>query len=101
VPAIERRGVTAAAIGLVIGAAVIYVADQLLPYLHGEFADEATPEGPHVAWQRSALLMLAMTLHNFPEGMAVGVSFGSQPASASPVGWHPVTTPTCRSPDRE
>ena len=77
VPAIERRGVTAAAIGLVVGAAVIYVADQLLPHLHGEFPDEATPEGPHVAWQRSALLMLAMTLHNFPEGMAVGVSFGS------------------------
>jgi zinc transporter, ZIP family len=76
VPAIDRGGVLRASIGLLIGAAFLYVADQLLPHLHGEFPDEATAEGPHVAWQRSALLMLAMTLHNFPEGMAVGVSYG-------------------------
>jgi ZIP family zinc transporter len=62
--------------GLLAGAAFLYVADQLLPHLHAEFPDEAEVEGPKVAWRRSALLMLAMTLHNFPEGMAVGVSFG-------------------------
>ena len=76
VPAIDRGGVMAAVVGLLLGGAVLYVADQLLPHLHGEFPDEATAEGPRVAWQRSALLMLAMTLHNVPEGMAVGVSFG-------------------------
>ena len=76
VPAIDRGGVGTATLGFLAGAAFLYVADQLLPHLHGEFPDEATAEGPHVAWQRSALLMLAMTLHNFPEGMAVGVSFG-------------------------
>jgi ZIP family zinc transporter len=76
VPAIDRGGVLRASIGLLIGAASLFVADQVLPHLHGEFPDEATAEGPRVAWQRSALLMLAMTLHNFPEGMAVGVSFG-------------------------
>jgi ZIP family zinc transporter len=54
----------------------LYIADQALPHLHAEFPDEATAEGPKVAWHRSALLMLAMTLHNFPEGMAVGVGFG-------------------------
>lgn len=77
VPAIEAGGVAAATAGLVAGAAGIYVADQLLPHLHAEFPDEASAEGPHVAWQRSTLLMLAMTLHNFPEGLAVGVSYGS------------------------
>jgi zinc transporter, ZIP family len=76
VPAIELGGIGPATTGFLAGAAFLYVADQLLPHLHGEFPDEATAEGPHVAWQRSALLMLAMTLHNFPEGMAVGVSFG-------------------------
>ena len=37
-------------------------ADQLLPHLHGEFPEEARAEGPRVVWQRSTLLMLAMTL---------------------------------------
>ena len=76
VPAIQNGGVGVATVGLLAGAAFLYAADQLLPHLHGEFPDEAVAEGPHVAWQRSVLLMLAMTLHNFPEGMAVGVSFG-------------------------
>lgn len=76
VPAIALGGVLAATVGLLAGAAFLYVADQLLPHLHPEFPDEAVTEGPTVAWRRSALLMLAMTLHNFPEGMAVGVSFG-------------------------
>jgi ZIP family zinc transporter len=76
IPAIERGGVTRASIGLLLGGAFLYVIDQLIPHLHAEFPDEASAEGPPVAWQRSALLMLAMTLHNFPEGMAVGVSFG-------------------------
>ncbi|HEY5617821.1 MAG TPA: ZIP family metal transporter [Vicinamibacterales bacterium] len=76
VPAIEQGGVFVAALGLLAGGAFLYVADQALPHLHAEFPDEATSEGPKVAWHRSALLMFAMTLHNFPEGMAVGVSFG-------------------------
>lgn len=76
VPAIDRGGVVPASVGLLLGGAFLYLADQVLPHLHGEFPDEATVEGPRVAWQRSALLMLAMTLHNVPEGMAVGVSFG-------------------------
>jgi ZIP family zinc transporter len=76
VPAIASGGVTSATLGLLTGAVFLYIADQLLPHLHAEFPDEAVVEGPQVAWHRSALLMLAMTLHNFPEGMAVGVSFG-------------------------
>jgi ZIP family zinc transporter len=76
VPAIDRGGVVRASVGLLLGGAFLYIADQLLPHLHGEFPNEAVAEGPSVTWERSALLMLAMTLHNFPEGMAVGVSFG-------------------------
>jgi ZIP family zinc transporter len=77
VPAIASGGVVAATLGLLIGGAFLYLADQMLPHLHAEFPDEAVTEGPKVAWRQSALLMLAMTLHNFPEGMAVGVSFGA------------------------
>jgi ZIP family zinc transporter len=83
VPAIERGGVLRASVGLLLGGAFLYAADQLLPHLHGEFPDEATAEGPPVAWRRSVLLMLAMTLHNFPEGMAVGVSFGGGDVGAA------------------
>jgi ZIP family zinc transporter len=83
VPSIEAGGVFTAAFALVAGAAFIYAADQLLPHLHGEFPEEASPEGPQVAWRQSALLMFAMTLHNFPEGMAVGVSFGGGDTGAA------------------
>lgn len=83
VPAIASCGVLPAAIGLLGGGAFLYVADQALPHLHAEFPDEAVLEGPQVAWRRSAPLMLAMTLHNFPEGTAVGVGFGSRDLGAA------------------
>lgn len=83
VPAIDMGGVLPAVIGLIAGGGFIYAADQLLPHLHSEFPDEATAEGPRVAWQRSTLLMLAITLHNFPEGLAVGVRFGGGDVGAA------------------
>jgi len=89
VPAIASAGVLSAAVGLAAGGLFLFAADQLLPHLHAEFPDEATPEGPSVVWHRSALLMAAITLHNFPEGMAVGVSYGGRdigPATALAIG---------------
>lgn len=83
VPAIESGGVWVATTALLGGAAFLYAADQLLPHLHAEFFDETRPEGPSVAWERSVLLMLAMTLHNLPEGIAVGVSFGGRDVGAA------------------
>ena len=83
VPAIASAGVFPAALGLLVGGALLYLGDRLLPHLHPEFPDETIPEGPKVAWRRSALLMTAMTLHNFPEGMAVGVSFGGGDTGAA------------------
>jgi ZIP family zinc transporter len=76
VPAIEAGGVAVAAGGLLAGGLFLFLGDQILPHLHSEFPDEATAEGPAVAWRRSVLLMTAMTLHNVPEGLAVGVSYG-------------------------
>jgi ZIP family zinc transporter len=83
VPAIAAGGVAIAAFGLAAGGLFLYAGDQLLPHLHAEFHEEATAEGPRVAWRRSALLMSAMTLHNFPEGMAVGVAFGGGDTGAA------------------
>ncbi|HEX9611760.1 MAG TPA: ZIP family metal transporter [Gemmatimonadales bacterium] len=83
VPAMERGGVAPALAGLLAGAAVLYVLDQALPHLHPEFPDEATREGPPLAWRRSTLLIAAITLHNFPEGLAVGVGYGGTGGAAA------------------
>jgi ZIP family zinc transporter len=83
VPAIASGGVLAAAVGVSLGAGLFFIADQLLPHLHAEFPDEAVSEGVKVSWRRPTLLMLAMTLHNFPEGMAVGVSFAGEQLGAA------------------
>ncbi len=77
VPALERGGVVNVLPGLLLGALTLWAMDQLVPHLHAEFPDEAHTEGPHVAWRRSALLMAAITIHNLPEGLAVGLGFGS------------------------
>ena len=50
--------------------------DRLLPHLHLGFPSADT-EGLPTSWKRSTLLMLAVTLHNIPEGLAVGVAFGA------------------------
>jgi ZIP family zinc transporter len=83
VPAIALGGVAPAAIGVLAGGAFMYFADQMLPHLHAEFPDEATLEGPPVVWRQPTLLMLAMTLHNFPEGLAVGVRYGGDELGAA------------------
>lgn len=64
-----------ATIGFAAGAVVLRVIDLVLPHLHPGLAlDKA--EGAHTKWRRSTLLVLAITLHNIPEGLAVGVVFG-------------------------
>lgn len=62
-------------VGFLLGGAILWVLDKSLPHLHLGFPiDEA--EGPHTTWRRSVLLVSAITLHNIPEGLAVGVAFG-------------------------
>jgi ZIP family zinc transporter len=65
-----------AAVGFLLGGAFLFAIDKILPHLHlGLPRSEA--EGISTTWQRSILLVLAITLHNFPEGLAVGVAFGA------------------------
>ncbi len=78
-PAIEMSGgegftkVIAASIGFFLGALFIFGLDKVLPHLHINFQET---EGVKSPWQRTTLLVLAITLHNIPEGLAVGVLFG-------------------------
>ncbi|MBN2020802.1 MAG: ZIP family metal transporter [Sedimentisphaerales bacterium] len=70
-----------AALGFLLGGLFIRVIDRVLPHLHLGFpASEA--EGIKTSWHRSILLVLAITLHNIPEGLAVGVAFGALAAGS-------------------
>ena len=65
-----------ALVGFLSGGAFLFAIDKVLPHLHmGLSIDKA--EGIKTPWQRSVLLVLAITLHNIPEGLAVGVAFGA------------------------
>ncbi len=65
-----------AAVGFVLGAVFLRLADRILPHIHlGTPIEEA--EGVETHWRRTTLLVLAITLHNIPEGLAVGVAFGA------------------------
>jgi ZIP family zinc transporter len=62
--------------GFLLGGAFLWIVDKLLPHLHPGFPTEEA-EGLSSSWQRSVLLVLAITIHNIPEGLAVGVAFGA------------------------
>ncbi len=62
--------------GFLFGGLFLRVIDKILPHLHLGFPLEEA-EGIKTSWQRSTLLVLAITLHNIPEGLAVGVAFGA------------------------
>lgn len=64
-----------AVLGFSLGALFIFGLDKLLPHLHINFK-MAEKEGVKTPWQKSVLLTLAITLHNIPEGLAIGVLFG-------------------------
>lgn len=64
------------AIGFLMGAIFLRVVDKILPHLHLNFPMQEA-EGIKTSWRRTTLLILAVTLHNIPEGLAVGVAFGA------------------------
>ena len=64
------------AIGFFLGASFLYVLDKTIPHLH-LFAEKEEAEGPTTNWKKTILLVLAIAIHNIPEGLAVGVAFGA------------------------
>lgn len=85
-PAIELAGESgkipwlSPVIGFLAGGIFLKLADSFLPHLHlGMSVDKA--EGVKTSWKRSILLVTAITLHNIPEGLAVGVAFGAVAAN--------------------
>lgn len=64
------------AIGFMLGGIFLRMADGILPHLHLGFSMQEA-EGIRTSWRRTTLLILAITLHNIPEGLAVGVAFGA------------------------
>ena len=85
-PAIEMTDgegwakVMPAALGFFLGALFLYGLDKIMPHLHINFRDNEK-EGIKTTWHRTTLLVSAITLHNIPEGLAVGVLFGGAAAS--------------------
>lgn len=65
-----------ATVGFLAGGAMLWSIDKIMPHLHAGLTD-ANVEGIHTTWRRTTLLVLAITLHNIPEGLAVGVAFGA------------------------
>lgn len=78
VPAIELGGVWITVISFVVGGFFVYLLDRYVPHEHLIKGHE----GPSSSLSRISLLILAITIHNFPEGLSVGVSFGSGDISA-------------------
>lgn len=78
-PAIEMSSgegfvkVFPAAVGFLLGALFLFSLDKVLPHIHINFKEA---EGIKTPWHKTTLLVLAITLHNIPEGLAVGVLFG-------------------------
>ena len=69
---LERLAFVPAVVGFGIGMAFLLLLDTVIPHLH-RYADKA--EGPKSALTRTTMMVLAVTLHNIPEGMAVGVVY--------------------------
>lgn len=66
--------------GFLMGGVFLRLVDMVLPHLHIGFPMDEV-EGLKTTWQRSVLLVLAITLHNLPEGLAIGVAFGAVAAN--------------------
>ncbi len=84
IPAIEEAGAEygslsfiPAATGFILGGLFLVLLDKIVPHIHKGTSEE---EGPHVRLKRSVKLFLAVTIHNIPEGLAVGFAFGAAAA---------------------
>ena len=87
-PSIEQAGETfgalafiPAAVGFVVGGLFLVLLDKVVPHFHSGTNEE---EGPHTALSKPVKMMLAVTIHNIPEGLAVGFAFGAAASSGEP-----------------
>ena len=86
IPAMEMEAgegpwaVVPAAVGFLLGIGFLLLIDEVTPHLH---LDAERPEGPRSHLSRTAMLALAVTIHNLPEGMAVGVVFAGAEEGAA------------------
>ncbi|MEX1011964.1 MAG: ZIP family metal transporter [Balneolaceae bacterium] len=74
-----------ATIGFITGALFLRLADAYVPHLHLGLPRDAA-EGIETKWRRATLLVMAITIHNIPEGLAVGVLFGAAASGIDPTG---------------
>jgi zinc transporter, ZIP family len=72
-----------AVVGFLTGGAFLYLVDKILPHVHRSLSTDQA-EGIKTKWQRSVLLVLSITLHNIPEGLAIGVAFGALAINPDP-----------------
>lgn len=63
-----------AAVGFLLGGVVLRLVDRLIPHMH---VASNQPEGPDSHWSKTLLLFIAITIHNIPEGLSIGVAFGA------------------------
>lgn len=70
-----------AAAGFLLGGVFLVLVDRLVPHIHGGTGEE---EGPRVKLSKPAKLFLAVTIHNIPEGLAVGFAFGAAAVEGTP-----------------
>ena len=88
IPAMEmsdglgRLAFLPAVTGFLLGMAFLLFLDMVVPHLH---MDTDQPEGAKSNWKKSTMLVLAVTLHNIPEGMAVGVAFAGMLAKSESI----------------
>jgi ZIP family zinc transporter len=78
IPAIDMSSVWIAVLGIILGAITLHLVDRFIPHFHPMLGAEGPPSRLSKVW----LFALAITIHNFPEGLAVGVSFGTGDVAA-------------------
>jgi ZIP family zinc transporter len=78
IPAIDLSSVWIAVLGIITGAITLHIVDRFIPHFHPLLG----AEGPSSSLSKVWLFALAITIHNFPEGLAVGVSFGTGDVAA-------------------
>jgi ZIP family zinc transporter len=78
VPALERGSLGEVLLGFVLGASCIAALDLVIPHAHARFRERGRPAAEEIAARnRAAMLLSALTIHNLPEGLAVGVAFAA------------------------